>query len=299
MSLRRASRVTLLVTTLLFLSAVEASAATVDRDVPYAVNPHPEQHLDIHWPDGTPSATVVFIHGGSLSESGERRDSPIYVKVCDPFVKAGWVCATVDYRLSPSFQWPVMVEDVAAAIAKVRELVAERKLDPDQLFLFGHSSGCHLAGVLGTNPIYLATQELSPSNLAGQILMGCTLDREDAAVRRFTVEKLRVPFEDQPSEKKMYGTPENWLNANPASHLGPHVPPTLVLLARQERFFPSILEQGARFVRRLLESDVPADLVIVPGRHSSSIEQFGMNGDQSFEAVRRFLEAPAATGEAP
>ncbi|HUE96703.1 MAG TPA: hypothetical protein VMN39_08590 [Longimicrobiaceae bacterium] len=69
------------------------------------------------------------------------------------------------------------------------------------------------------------------------------------------------------------------------------MPATLVLLAEQERFFPAILEQGARYVRLLLEADVRADLVIVPGRHMSSAAQFGTPGDPALAEVLAFMRS--------
>jgi len=284
----------------LSLSTGSLSAApTVEKDVPYVADPHPEQHLDFHWPQGEEvPATVLFLHGGGMDEAGERRESPMYAPICPAFVEAGLGCATADYRLFPSFAWPAMPEDVAAAIVEVRELVEKRGGVPDRLFLFGHSSGCHLAAVVGTNPVYLQAVGLEPASLAGLVLMGCTLDKYDAALREENEKQIAAVFERHPedSETRLYGTAEQWIAGNPAHHLGPHVPPTLVVVAHEERFFPSILEQGARFVRLLLEADVPADLVLVPGRHFASIEALSNPGDSTMGAILDFLDRqlPAA-----
>lgn len=269
--------------------ALGAQAADVLRDVPYVADPHPEQHLDFSWPAGA-DATVLFIHGGGLSESGSRRSSATYRDVCVPFVDSGIACATMDYRLSPSFQWPVMPTDVAAAMVKVRELVGARGGDPDRLFLFGHSSGCTLAAVVSADPAHLERVGLAPSNLAGVIPMGCVLDNYDTALRERTADDIREGFYESRSDVERFATPEGWIAANPSYAVGSHVPPTLVVVARAERFFPAILEQGARYVRRLLEADVPAELIVVPGTHRSSIEDLPEPGDPTFEAIRAFME---------
>jgi len=246
--------------------------------------------MDVYWA-AADRPTVLFIHGGSLQQSGERRSSEVYRDVCKPFVSANISCATMDYRLAPAHQWPAMPNDVASAVARLRDLITQRSGDPKRLFLFGHSSGCHLAAIIGTNPVYLKTVGLSPSDLAGIIPMGCTLDRDDAAIRGLTPALIRASFNDA-QDVATSGTPENYLAANPAGFLGAHVPPVLVVVARNERFTPSILEQGARFVRRLLEMQKVADLVIVPGRHMSSIGDIGKPGDPTFKAVRAFIENP-------
>jgi acetyl esterase/lipase len=285
-------------TFLLILLALDAAPATpveVLKDVPYVQNGGPDQVLDFYWPATKPAAAVLFIHGGSLQESGERRSSPPYADVCKPFVAAGIACATADYRLAPRHSWPAMPDDVAAALLKVRQLVTARGGVP-RVFLFGHSSGCHLAAIVATNPKHLARVGLSPSDIAGIIPMGCTLDREDTTLRGLTAERIRAAFARDAQEVATFGTAENWLAANPASFAGKHVPPTLVVVAREERFMPPVLEQGARFVRMLLEVGVPANLVIVPGKHMSSIESIGSPNDPTFSAIRKFIENPTAAG---
>jgi acetyl esterase/lipase len=256
----------------------------------------PDQTMDVLWPNGRPTAALLFIHGGSLQEGGERRSSSAYRDVCAPFVKANVACATIDYRLAPTYKWPAMPNDVAAAVKAFRRIIVERGADPSRLFLFGHSSGCQLAAVVATNPVYLQTAGLKPSDLAGAIAMGCTLDREDAALRGLTVDQIRGPFARDPVDVATYGTPEAWLSANPAGYVGPHVPPVLVVVAEAERFMPPVLEQGARFVRALIENGVPANLVLVPGKHMSSIENVGAPGDRTFAAILKWMADPRAAG---
>ena len=258
-------------------------------NVAYVPSGTPDQTLDFYWPAEKPNATVLFIHGGSLQEAGDRRSTPVYRDVCVPFIKSGIACATMDYRLAPTSQWPAMPNDVASAIVKVRELISQRGGDPKRLFLFGHSSGCQLAAIVATNPEYLKRVSLSPADLAGVIPMGCTLDRNDAAIKHFTVDTIRKALTRDSGDRATYGTAENWLSANPAGYIGPQVPPVLVVLSQAERFMPAILEQGARFVRQLLEIGRPADLVIVPGRHMTSIQNVGAPGDPTFAAIIGFI----------
>ncbi|MDX1624408.1 MAG: alpha/beta hydrolase [Gemmatimonadota bacterium] len=271
-----------------------AQDGATPETIAYVDDPHPEQVLDLWWPDSPPASTVLFVHGGSLWESQERRTSPVYRDVCRPFLAAGFACASTDYRLAPAFQWPAMPLDVAAAVAKVREIVADRGAEPDRLVLFGHSSGCHLAAILGANPVYLEAVGLTPADLAGLVLMGCTLDRYDAALRGATADRIREGFRRDSSEVARFGSAENWIASNPAHHLGPHVPPTLVVLGEKERFFPPILEQGARFVRRLREADVPAEIAVFPGTHRRVVENLDEPGNPVFEAISAYVEDPAA-----
>lgn len=251
-----------------------------------------EQKMDLYVTGSNAAATVLFIHGGSLQQSGERRTSSMYRDVCTPFVRVGITCATMDYRLAPKHRWPAMPNDVASAVRAIRRFETEQKSPPSHIFLFGHSSGCHLAAVTATNPEYLASADLKTTDIAGVIAMGCLLDRDDATLRSLTAERIRTPFMGESQDVATYGSPENYLAASPASFIGPHVPPTLVLLADAERFMPPIAEQGARFVRRLLEHGVAADMVIVPGDHVSSIQNLSAPDDPAFAAIKRFIANP-------
>ncbi len=274
-------------------SAGAQSALAPVTNLLYAPGGGPDQMMDLYWPAARPTATVLFIHGGSLQESGERRSSPMYREVCAPFVRAGIACASMDYRLAPRNAWPAMPNDVAAAIRKLRQLVTERGADQRRIFLFGHSSGCHLAAIIGADSSYLKAVGLAPSDVAGIIPMGCTLDRDDAAIRGVSADDIHNVWSSDAQDVATFGTAATWISANPANHMGAHIPPALVIVAHDERFMPAILEQGARFVRRMLEHDRPAHLVVVPGSHVSSISHIGMPDDPTLAAILRFIANPS------
>ena len=267
-----------------------------ERNRPYVGGGTPDQVLDFEAPAGVSGfPTIIFIHGGSLQEGGERRTSPVYARVCEPFLAARMACATIDYRLAPTHKWPAMPLDAAAAVKWVRIRVAALRGDPKRLFVFGHSSGCHLAAILGANPKYLASVDLTPSDLAGVIAMGCTLAPTDEWLSRMTMDQLKERY-PKSAEVATFGSLEERLDSDPSRFLGPHMPPTLVILSEAERFFPAILEQGAKFARRLLEAKGAADVVIVPGKHMTSIGNIWQKDDPTFAAIRKFIADPASAG---
>jgi len=277
-----------------------APGPAVERGVAYVQDGTPEQVLDLYTPGGSGYATVVFIHGGSLKESGERRGSPIYARVCEPFVAAGVACATIDYRLAPSHAWPAMPDDAAAAFRWVRQHIADRGGDPARVFLFGHSSGCELAAVLGSNPKFLGRAGLAPGDVAGVVAMGCILTPlaphfRRAAEQGLGLEEMKRRWQER-GKDDVYRTFEDLLDSDPSRFVGAHVPPTLIVIAEEERFRPPILEQAARFVDLMYEARRPADIVIVPGTHKSSILSVPEPGDPAFAAIRRFIAAPADAG---
>lgn len=278
---------------------VAAQQPRVERDVVYRPDGGPDQVLDLYTPPVGGFPTVIFVHGGSLRESGERRSSEIYAHVCEPFVAQGVGCATIDYRLAPTHRWPAMPEDVAAAVRWVHDSIGARGGDPRRLFLFGHSSGCHLAAAVGTNEKYLQTVGLSPRDLAGIVPMGCILAPLDPIIRRaqangFGLDSLRVLWNARPDDR--FASFDDRLDSDPSRFVGSHVPPALIVIAEQERFRPPILEQAAHFVDLMYRAQRPADIVIVPGSHRSSIADIVKTGDPTFAAIMRFISDPAAAG---
>jgi acetyl esterase/lipase len=276
-------------------------AQRIERNVPYRARATAEQHLDLYSPTGAARLPVVlFIHGGSFDESGERRTAPMYAAVCPGLAQRGIVCATMDYRLAPSSQWPAMPEDVAAAVRWLRDSVASRGGDPARIFLVGHSSGCLLAALVGLDASYLRHQGLDTRVAAGVVAMGCTLAPWDTVGRAVNRGALAQAFQKDPDERRVYGTLAWRLRANPTAWVGPAAPPFLVLVAESERYMPAVLEEGARFVRLLREQGRSADLRILAGRrHVTTTTGFGDPGDGVANLVSDFVRDPQGVTATP
>jgi acetyl esterase/lipase len=276
-------------------------AQRIERNIPYVAKPTADEHMDLYFPATTGRAPVVlFIHGGSLEEAGEGRNSPMYGPVCPGLANRGIMCATMDYRLAPSFHWPAMPQDVAAAVRWLKDSIAPRGGDPERIYLVGHSSGCHLAALVALDTSYLAAQDLHRDALAGVVVMGCTLAPWDTVGRAVTLLQLEQAFARDSEERLIYGSLEWRLRANPSSWVGPHAPPFLVLVAESERFMPSILEEGARFVRLLREQGRSADVRILAGRrHITTTTGFAAAADPVANLVAEFVKHPKAVTATP
>lgn len=283
------------------IGAITSAAQRVERNVPYRANAAPEQQLDVYFPAATAHARVVlFIHGGSLEEAGERRNSPLYAPVCPGLAARGIVCATMDYRLAPTYQWPAMPEDVAAAVRWLKDSIAARGGDPERIFLVGHSSGYLLAALVALDTVYLGKHGLRLSAVAGVVPMGCTLAPWDTTGRAVTRQQLEQAFAQDAEERRVYGTLAWRLRADPILWVGPESPPFLVLVAESERYMPPILEEGARFVRLMREQERSADLRILPGRrHVSTTTGFADPNDFVAKLVAEFVKDPKAMTATP
>ncbi|HSR52647.1 MAG TPA: alpha/beta hydrolase [Acidobacteriota bacterium] len=271
-----------------------------EREVPYVRNGNSDQVLDISYPKKPGFPTVIFIHGGSLRR-GDTRKSDHYAGVCEPFLKADIGCANIDYRLAPDFRWPAMPRDVTSAVRWVKDNIGSRGGDPSRIFLFGHSSGCHLAATLGTNQKYLREAGLETADIAGVIAMGCTLaplkrHLQRAAQAGASMDDLAARWAERSDETRTYESFQDRLDSDPSRHVGQHTPPTLIVIAEGERFHPPILEQGAFFVDLMYDAKRPADIVIVPGSHYSSIIDITQPDDPTFSAILSFIANPSAAG---
>lgn len=280
-------------------------AQRVTRNIPYRPQPSSEQFMDVYQtqppPLGAHAAPVVlFIHGGSLQEHGERRSSPMYAPVCPGLAARGILCVTMDYRLSPTHQWPAMPDDVAAAVRWIHDSIAARGGDPKRIFLVGHSSGCLLAAAVGLDSGYLAREQLPLTVVAGVVAMGCTMAPWDTAGRNITATQLERSFLRDEGERRVYGSLAWRLRANPSAWVGPRSPPVLVVVAESERFFPSILEEGARFVRLMRERERLADIRILAGRrHVTTTTGFAEPHDAVANLVAEFVRDPKAATATP
>jgi acetyl esterase/lipase len=204
----------------------------------------------------------------------------------------------MDYRLAPSSQWPAMPEDVAAAVRWLTDSAAAHGGDPGRIFLVGHSSGCHLAALVGLDSAYLATVELRLSAIAGVVAMGCTLAPWDTAGRRVSPGQLEQSFAR--NDRDTYASLAWRLRANPTAWVSAQSPPFLVLVAESERFSPSILEEAARFVRLMREAGRSADLQILAGRrHVTTTTGFADPQDRVANLVAAFVHDPKAVTGTP
>jgi acetyl esterase/lipase len=126
------------------------------------------QHLR-YW-SGQPGApVVVFIHGGSW-RVGTYLDSVGSAKV-EYLTSKGYAFATVNYTLVPAVTVQEQVQEVAKAIKYLIENAMRLNFDSKRVILMGHSSGAHVATLLGTDTSYLAREEVNISIVQGVIAL--------------------------------------------------------------------------------------------------------------------------------
>lgn len=243
------------------------------------------QQLDLYLAQGNGFTTVLFIHGGSLT--GGDKDDDDYRGICNPFPESGLACATMNYRLFPAVKWPAPEQDTAAAFAWLKSHIGEYGGSPKRIYVFGHSSGCLLASLLGTDETFLREQGLQLQDVAGVVAMGCRLNAK-VETEGATPEQIRRHFERDVHDAG-FGSVEALNRAVPAAHVSPHMPPFLILIAEEEQEHPPILADAKVFVAAGRQAGATADYVVLPGlKHYSSIHNAKSATDPTFLRIRAF-----------
>jgi acetyl esterase/lipase len=170
------------------------TAPKIDRDLRYG--DHERNRLDVHTGGAETGAPVfVFVHGGGFI-GGDKHipGKPQYDYLGNWAVRNGWVGVTITYRLAPEHTWPSGAQDVAAAVAWIRNNIAEYGGDPDRIVVAGNSAGAaHVAS-------YVTGQASAGQDSAGQD--GGSLDgvRGAAILSGF----YRVPLDERGDLERAY-----------------------------------------------------------------------------------------------
>jgi len=221
-----------------------------DADIPYG--PHGRaNHLDI-WrrPDldrAGRAPVLLQIPGGAWATGSKRGQAH---PLMSHLAELGWVCVSINYRLSPRNTWPDQIVDVKRAIAWVKTHITDYGGDPDFVAVTGGSAGGHLSALAALTADDAGLQpgfEDADTAVQAAIPFYGVYDftRTDSALH-----PIMVPFlERLVVKRRRRDTPEVYAGASPITHVGPDAPPFFVLHGRNDSFIP--VEQARSFVDRL------------------------------------------------
>ncbi|MDR0602513.1 MAG: alpha/beta hydrolase [Treponema sp.] len=113
---------------------------TQHKDLSYG--PHERNLVDISLPDEAANEGVIlFIHGG-IWMLGGKENCPVFL---DTF-RNRFIVASMSHRyIDETTHINDLEDDVAAAVACIREFAVRNNADPGKLIIMGHSSGAHLS----------------------------------------------------------------------------------------------------------------------------------------------------------
>ncbi len=85
------------------------------------------------------------MHGGAFVDGHRNKTEQIYSNVLYYFARHGVVGINVGYRLAGDAHYPGASQDVGAVVQWTRDHAAELNVDPERIYLGGHSTGGTLA----------------------------------------------------------------------------------------------------------------------------------------------------------
>lgn len=132
------------------LSNRAPDGVTVETDIAYRPGDSKAWRLDLAHPakpDGPKRPGIVFVHGGGW-RSGDKRRGYFLQGMLD-YAAKGYVCVTVNYRLTGEAPFPACIEDVKCAVRWLRANAGKYNLDPERIGAYGNSAGAHLVCMLG------------------------------------------------------------------------------------------------------------------------------------------------------
>jgi acetyl esterase/lipase len=236
--------------------------------------------LDVHRPKAVngKSAVVVFFYGGSWRNS-TRRD---YRFIGQSLARAGFLVIVPDYRKAPQVVFPAFIEDSARAVAWARQHAAEYGGDPSRIFLIGHSSGAHMAALLGTDGHFLRAVGMQPRDLAGIVGLAGPYDF--------------LPLTD-PDLKQVFGAASEWPKSQPVNFVDGDEPPFLLFQGTAD----TLVQPGnaPSLAARLRAANEPVELRMLDGTsHAGLLVDLLRDASPVRKDVLRYMDRkePSKTG---
>lgn len=258
-------------------------------DATYCTAGDAELRADLWFPAGEvgPSApAALFVHGGGWT-SGSKSGGVALAMLREPLLRAGFVVASVDYRLAPDHPWPAQIEDVKCAVRYLRASADSFGVDEGRVAVWGPSAGGHLAAMLGT------TDASSGFGDGG--------DHRDESSRVQAVVDLYGPadltaegfIEDQQfTIETVFGTtdPDAGVlrEASPVTHASPGDAPFLIMHGREDNVVP--VGQSRALHDRLQGEGVPSTLIVVDDAGHGFVPVRGTPSPSRDELVSRALD---------
>jgi acetyl esterase/lipase len=231
------------------------------RNVDYAGDGLKSHRLDIirrRTDQAAAGPVMVYIHGGAWIIGDKREQGfPMLLELA----RRGWVCVTINYRLSPKATWPDHIVDCKMAIAWVREHIAEYGGDPGFIAVSGGSAGGHLSALLALTPADEAFQpgfedkDTSVDSCVpvyGVYDMTCT--SEPGAKRHVVVynKGLLHLLERRVFKCRLEEDRALFEAASPLYRVNPDAPPFFVLHGMNDTLVP--VAEARRFVKALRDA---------------------------------------------
>lgn len=232
-------------------------------DVPYG--PSDDEKLDIFPATEARAPLVVYIHGGAWTRS--HKDGNSYQ--APAFVGAGVTFVSVNFGLVPAASLDELVRRCRAAVKWVYVNASEFSADANRLYVAGHSSGGHLAGMLAV------TDWANEWGLPDDVVKGAF-----AASGMYDLEPVRLSARNTYLDLDIEATRRN----SPICHIRKWMPPMVIAYGEGEH--EEFRRQSIAFANTLERRGHICCHLAFPGlNHFEVGEEFAKPGGALLKAV--------------
>jgi acetyl esterase len=244
---------------LIMSSGTETRTPTQDGMV-YGVADGQQLTMDYYAPKGPgPHPIAIVIHGGGYHGGDSKSGSEAYV--ADFLASAGYAVFSVNYRLTPKYPYPYMVQDVQRAVRYIRHNATQWAADPTKIALVGGSAGGFLSNMVGL------------LNAPGDPQAADPVDRESAGAQAVVSLYAQSSFEFVPLNGAVHGLLDPLIaqkgekeairEASPITYVNKHDPPFLEILGDQDEYIP--FSEATNLQTALENVGVRCDIIRIPG----------------------------------
>lgn len=244
----------------------------------YFTWPESRLQMDIYLPATQEKApAVIFAPGGWWLTAPKAAG----IQICYQLAQAGFVAASIEYRLIGTVNYVESIGDVKAAIRYLRANADKFNIDKNKIAVMGMSAGGYLASMVGV------------TNGVAKFEFGDNLDQSSevqAVVDIFGPTDLTKVADDYPKAKQdMYyspgappsliangvpcyknnrggsilDTPETARDSNPINHIGKNTPPFLIMHGNADTTIsPS---QSKILYDALIKNGIDVDYYVING----------------------------------
>ena len=200
---------------------------------------------------GPPRPGIVFVHGGGWR--GGDKGGGLWRSLPIEYAQKGYVCITVNYRLTDEAPFPACLEDVKCAVRWFRAHAKEYHLDPERIGAYGNSAGAHLVSMLGLVDRDEGLEGNGPYRSQSSLVQAVCSSAVPADFSDW-----HVPIKGQRALEPLLAGPEDSLTerarrASPIHYVSSKAPPFLVLHGTSDTVVN--IRQADRFVQALHQAN--------------------------------------------
>ena len=217
------------------------------KDIPYRKG-NESWKLDLAMPRETgesPRPALVFVHGGGWR--GGDKSGGVWSGYPIHFAQKGYVCVSINYRLSQESPFPACLEDCKCAVRWLRAHAKKYNVDVKKIGAYGNSAGAHLVSMLGLVEKNRNLEGDGPYQEQSSLVQAVVPSATPADFSVWAKASLGVQGRLLAGDQSTLD--DRAKKASPVSYARPNAPPFLIFHGTADRTVP--LDQGKRLEKAL------------------------------------------------